>query len=249
MKDKNHNFYNIEDFIMGNLKGEDLDAFERELAQNKELSEEVTQQKKLYQGIRTAGRKEFVKDLKEIHKSVVGIDRNSSKIINFNWRPILAIASIFLVAFFSWWLLSIPSHSSQDLFSKNYEPYSFNQNLRDSDQDKQLIQAAEFYRNKKYAESLPLFQKAAQNNNSSSIKMAIAMSYFENDEPQKAINVLKEIIDSQDPFLSDLAHWYSALFYLHLDEKENALSHLQLLASSDQNDKYLEAKDVLTKLQ
>jgi len=248
MSESKNNFEKIDDFIMGKLKGEELNSFNLELASNEELSAAVEQRNKLYHGIREAGRKEFVADLKEIHKDVIGSKQKPSKVIKFNWRPLLMVASTLLVVITSWWLWSGNENDPNSLFASNYEPYALNQNLRDDSGSEDFVEGAKLYREKNYAESLPIFQKLAEKNNSPSLKMAIAISHFENDNTPRAIETLQEIIASEDPFLSDLANWYSALFYIKLDEKENAKSHLEILASSSDNDKYEESKLLLSKL-
>jgi len=246
---ENTDFFNkIDDFIMGNLRDEELNSFELELANNEALAKAVNQQRILYESIRKSGRKEFVADLKVIHKKVVDNDPKLAKIRKFNWRPFFAAAAVLFIVASCLWLFIPASTDSQSLFVANYEPYELNQNVRDFQQDQNLLRGAELYRDKNYNESLPILEKVSEDNTSSSITMAIAISQHENGETKKAISILQKIIDADDPFLSDLAHWYSALFYLQLDQKENAITHLSILTDSAQNDKYEEAKQLLEKL-
>ena len=138
--------------------------------------------------------------------------------------------------------------STQELFANNYEPYALNQVLRNSEEDKDLKEAAYLYRNKDYEKSLPSLQNALKSNNSPALKIALSISHFENGEPIKALENLNEIIILKDPFLSDVAHWYSALFYLHAGQVEKAKVHLEFLADSPERDKHNEAKKILEKL-
>lgn len=248
MSNNNNNFDKIDDFIMGKLESEELKSFEFELSNNDALSAAVTQQRKLFDGIRNAGRREFVADLKVIHEKVVTEKKRTAKIINFNWRQLLVVASTMCILLVSWWLFTDTSSDAQSIFADNYEPFALNQNLRNFGQEEEMIQAAEYYRNKNYNESLPLLQKIDSNESSSSIKMAIAISYFENKDTEKALEILNDIIVSKDPFLSDLAHWYSALFKLQNRQNEEAKSHLEYLSSSLDKDKHLDAKKILEKL-
>ena len=81
MEEKIDYFELIDDFILGKLNVDMQNSFEQELNRNSELALKVEQQRKLYSGILKAGRKEFISDLKKIHKEVVTDTDKEAKMV------------------------------------------------------------------------------------------------------------------------------------------------------------------------
>lgn len=249
MKEKKQFFAQIDDYILGHLEEKEVIAFQQELEQNIALTEALHSQERILRGMTEGGRIELKAELKEIHQKVINTPRPKTKVKKMDWRPFVAAASLLFLGLVAWWSWPLPANEPQQIFATNYEPYELMLAMRNETEDKRIGEAAKFYRQRRFAEAIPILEALISEEGEHSQKiLALAISRFEIGEKEKAFLPLQKIIKDKDPFLSDLAHWYSALFYLQLNQSAKAIPFLETLANSPNAAKREAAQKILEQL-
>jgi len=249
MKATNRFFEQVDDYILGHLTEQDVLAFQEELKQNSALAEALDSQERILRGMTEGGRMELKAELKAIHQKVVQAPKPEAKVRKINWRPFVAAASLLLLGLVAWWAWAPQANTPQQIFATHYEPYELMLAMRDEGEDKRIGEAAKLYRQRQFAEAIPILEALIEKEGEHSQKLlALAISRFENGESEKAFLPLQQIIKDKDPFLSDQAQWYSALFYLKLDQSQKAIPFLEVLAKSPNAAKRSEAQKMLAQL-
>lgn len=249
MEKENDYFKKIDDYLLGHLTEKEAADFRQQLEVNAELAAALASQERIRKGMLEGGRRALKAELKMIHREVTAPQNAEAKIKKLHWRPLAAAAAIALLGILTWWLWAPPPQNPQQLFADNYESYQLLLNQRDAADDTLTLEIAQLYRSGKFEEVLPALQAQGQQDQpNAQLLLALAITEYETGHPQNAFAPLNQIIRSNDPFLSDLAHWYSALFHLHLQEVAKARPHLEVLANAPDADKHLEAQKILDHL-
>lgn len=256
MKDKENYFEKIDDYLLGHLSEIENTKFEKALESDEALAKAVAAQERIRKGMMEGGRRKLRAELKAIHQEVVFSDESSysdepsAKVRKLNWRPMVAAAAVLLLGVLAWWLWGGQGVSPERLFAQNFEAYDLVLNQRDEGKGEQLPKLIELYDAKKYEVAKPMLESMLKEDvTNSQLRLALAIARFETNETTTAFKPLTEIIQSEDPFLSDLAKWYSALFHLRLNQIEQALPFLQALADDPDADKHQAAKKILQQIQ
>ena len=208
----NQNKYSkkIESYILGELQGDELAQFNKELEQNTELKKEV----KLYTEINEAITDEGYSHLKkQLESFKTQISANSSvrkpgKVVSL-YRNLLVAASVMLICVMSFVAYNnyFDVNSHDDLYSEYYTPYSAEKPLKLL---KTRNQEAESYINNMHqgliAYELKNFTKAIQLLDAASkgqpdiilLHFYLGNSYLSIGDPQKAIIHFEKILQVQD---------------------------------------------------
>lgn len=243
-KMKDH-FEQIDSYIL-NVMPEELKAkFEEAMANDISLKNEVMLRRDIMQGIRIDGRKKLKETLDEIHhqkdrtiqKSLV---TRSKKIV-----PWLVAASFALIL--SVYFLWNPQPKS-DLFSTYYQPYQLSLNLRNIENKQALTTIDQLYTEGKYKEAKPIIESYLKENpDQKTLRLALAICQFENEEYQSAISSLEML--ENDLFLRDQAYWYKALIYLDQKNISETIKILKPLIDDPTSDHHEEAKKLFEEIQ
>ncbi len=249
MRDQNKYFEIIDDFLLGHLDPAAAEDFQQQMQKDPELAKAVDSQKRLQRGIIVGGRRALKEDLKAIHQEVVGSMPDSEPEKKINWRGYVVAAIIVFLALLAWWLWMPQKAEPQKLYAQYYQTFQPVLALRDSNTDPRINEVANLYRNGAYTEAIPLLEALLlQEEDNSQLLLTLAVARFETGDSSKVFSALQQIIDANDPFLSDQAKWYSALFHLQLQQVDQALPFLQSLADEASADKNQEAKKILDAL-
>ncbi len=248
MSDKRNYFEKIDDYLLGHLSEAELTAFEQAVQEEEALAKAVEGRKKLIKGMVVGGRRKLKSKLQSFHQEEIEASKPKAKSRNLIRRSILAAAAILLLGILCWWLWSPTAMDATQIYANNYEPFELVLNLRDSDPKDNLDLLIQQYRNGEYAKVIPAIESILQEKNNSQLQLALAISRFQTGDKTKAFLPLQKIIANKDPFLADQARWYSALFYLQLDQADLATPFLQTLATTPDADKQAEAQKILSLL-
>ena len=248
MSDKRDFFKKIDDFLLGHLSEEEATAFQQATEEDEALAKALDGRKQLLKGMAVGGRRKLKSKLKSFHQEVIETPVAVAKTKTLNWRPIAAAAAALLLGVLLYWLWTPTAMNATQIYASNYEPFELVLNLRDTNDKENLDLLVQQYRNQEYTKVIPALETLLQEKNNSQLQLALAISRFEAGDQSNAFLPLQNIITANDPFLADQARWYSALFYLQLDQVDRAIPFLQTLATTPDADKHAEAKKILSQL-
>ncbi len=239
----------IEQFIDGELEGEELKIFLAELNVNSDLKAEVA----LRQNVNVSIGEKDVFTLRD-KLDQVKLDLESKEIrsivpetrIEYSswWRAGVAVAVI-LIAFagFMGKNMGNTSQSYDDCFQA---PQWAPERTVASDMGV-LQQANSFFANGEYEKAIVLYNQAIQEKDEKFVFQFYKASTLQNLEKyEEAIPEYTRVIDHGDNIFVEEAEWYKALCYIKLDEKEEARK--QLMAIINRQGYYAsDAKTILRK--
>ena len=226
----------IEQFVMGKLKGKDLEAFTQQIEQNPELAAEVDLHRDLIESLKETEVDDFRKTLKSIQNKVNANEQTTAKILPLRHTLVIAAAVLFLIlAAYGLWQLSVPSTAS--LYATHFEAAS-DLNVvaltRNSSNDDEKASARitawtkinDYYREGEYAQTLKAlagFKKQFPNwsaANSNDLNFQKAMILMANEQLVEAIPLLEGL--KKDKRFEERRHWYLGLAYLKVNQLEAA---------------------------
>jgi len=229
--------------------------FEDKLDSDKEFAAEFNLFQMMYSGIRQSAELDFKTQLKDIHNSIDFSEESSQedkteKTSNSQFKTIilaiLAIAAIGFAAFFF-----LPTNkSTEEIIQENSKPPILALLKRSSDVTDLTTETAELWTKKNYKAAIPgLENLTAVADTDNSFQLALAYSYFADNQLNKAKTEFQKLIDSQDFLYADHAHWYNALIALKENQKEKAIDILKKLSSDKNSDRYADAVKLLKDLE
>ena len=256
----------INQYINGELTGEALQEFEQLLTNNPEFAKEVALHKKIDQTLQAKKASKNDPELKALfqqfgEKYIINATENEvdTKVIdlpqhenvptqkaNINkgilkWlAPVASIAAATALLIF---YIGFGKVNPKKLAEQHFEVYTLD-NIPRSGNLNDLMLAQQAYDNKDYSKAKDLFSMFPDN---TSAQMAKGNCEFLLEEPEKAINTFKQLTNRKiDVHQKAEVHWYLALSYLKLDDRENATKNLQLIPSS--SNYYEDAQTIIDKL-
>jgi tetratricopeptide (TPR) repeat protein len=260
MKDEDKNEW-IEQYIQGNLNGQKLEAFEKQLAADSNLQKEVALEKSIIKNLKRAGRNDWTMKLESFHQEIIAEDLPASSQENrFTisasskkaWYSgpyfMAAAATVLLLLVATVLFFSLRASSPEKLFVAYYTPYSsIEQTKRGSNENlTERKKAFEAYVAGKYVESISLFQSVLIKGQDESVLFYLGNAYLSADRPQEAENTFKSYLATYQEFEAE-AEWYLSLSYLK--QKKTQEAKQLLTAISAKNNEYSDkAKDLLSKL-
>lgn len=211
----------IERFLEGGLSPVERQAFERRVAQEPAFTDEVALQRQIRDGLRAAGRGRMLSKL-EAAESRMSVYHPPAQVIRFGestrqrfyWA---AAAAVLLLIPVYLWLRANPAN--ERLFAAHFVPYP--QAASQSVAQDPLGRALQQYRDKNYAQALPILERLTDGGNvSDSVLFYKGNVDLQLGRPQEAISALQRI-GPQSGF-HDEAQWYLALAHLQANEVEEA---------------------------
>jgi len=217
----------IEDYLMGNLKKEEVADFEKEMAVNVDLKEEVERIKLIRDSIEQYGDDELKKKLDPIHEEVS--TEKSELIYYFNLKKMLAASAVLVFLVSSVFLLNVfDSRNTEDIYKRYYEAPQFNSTSRGS--NKQLSIAESYYKEKDYTNAFLIFkEEKAKNPEQLNLVFYMAICAHEIGQYSTASALFEDIITENHPALADDAKWYISMNYINQDRVDEAKKYLEQL--------------------
>jgi len=243
----------IDRYLDGELSGEELASFRKQLLTNDDLRREL----KLQQEINNAlGETEIVglrNQLKEIHKG----QHSGRKEISLTRRILasrisqLAAASIIILLSLTVFTNIFKSEltANEKLFSQYYDKYEpLNVRASSSPADEIYLNAVNAYNKEDYEQALVLFEKVLDSDqNRMEANIMSGVSNMELSKYKNASGSFEKVIDHNNNLFIEDAQWYLGFCYLKTDHTEKAIEQFTKIASSTSSRKD-KAKKILRKI-
>ena len=160
---------------------------------------------------------------------------------------IAAVLGIGIVAFLYLWNAS--DANTNDLFTQYYQPYQLIIEERSVpiEEQSKLKQALQSYKKKDFAKASEAFENLAKAKPEvTAFPFYAGLSYLANNNAEKAIPLLENIVDSNDLLFAQQARWYLALSHLQVKNIDEAVAILEQIKEG--NYQYHQAKVLLKDL-
>ncbi|MEZ5083843.1 MAG: hypothetical protein R2750_10400 [Bacteroidales bacterium] len=224
----------IEEFIDGNLKGEELKNFQNQMVIDPELARDVELSFEINKALMDKNYIDLRLKLDNQRKSnststtVLNIQRDLFKI----WHLAAASFALLLVVGGLWYILSNKPFSTERLVSKYYKPAHPIGQFRsfDINSDDAFREAFNFYQQNDYKNALKYFTTLE---NQITANFYSGICYIELEQFNKAITSFEYVINDKDNLFVEQAEWYLGLIYLMNNQKEEALSQFTYISKSD----------------
>ena len=244
----------IDEKLSGELRGEELEAFDRDLMNDAELMAEFELHKEIDEAIQESEVIELRKKLDLVHdltqnKKQPGLLRTIlrhklSRIAAASFVVLLIITSLSL-----YFLRPDGNMSNDSLFKIYYQPDAALLIRGTNSQNATLIQAFQMYENKEYDNALKLFSNVLDTDKENiPVQFYSGISYIELGQYQNALHPYHFPIDKKQNVYVKRAEWYAALCFLKLNDNDNAVELFRKisLSSSSYKDK---AHEILKSIQ
>jgi hypothetical protein len=246
------NYDIIDQYLRGELKGEALQDFEKQLAENKKLANEVALYKNMDEEMLLHfkdkdNEEQLRNNLQDLNKKHF-FDTPKSKVVPFNkWWLAAAVAVIGII------VLVVNPFSSTTAFNNQalYAQYTSNIEAlpsveRGNNTDSLLIEATNLYNQKNYAKALPILLNVTnKTNNDKQLILATGICYLKIEKLDAALAIFNPLSAEQTVF-KDKATWYKALIFLKQNKLTDSYNTLQSI--SPYADDYKAAKELMEKI-
>ncbi|MBN2212623.1 MAG: hypothetical protein JW723_00135 [Bacteroidales bacterium] len=239
----------IERYLDGEMTGQELIWFEKELDSNEWLQKELRLRKKVNQAIQDEDYLKFSNELEDAYASYMNESNNASG----GKRKIIVAGSVFatvLVAVILILSLTGKQYTNEQLFQRYYNPYESHITFRSADNDinTDLVLAMQFYENKNYNEALKLFESILQADPTRiGLNFYSGISQMEIKEYDQAGKSFNKVVEDRYNMYFEQAEWYLSLCYIITNQNDKAARLLEKI-KSDHGFYHKEARKLLRKL-
>ena len=230
----------IDDYVLGNLSGTELQDFEARLQTDSDLRYEVEQQQLIRKALSDKESMGFRKLLAAIDEKVtadsktptIKMTKDLPASHKSSWK-FWKIASVFVVLIGLTCAIWFWPKNDSNLFNDYYTPYpatdlTRGENVTSSTTDAKL---ASYYRKGKYDQTISLLEDKLKNNPSDErLKLYLGNSYLNTDQEEKAL-LLFETFENTSSYFYD-AQWFAALTYIKINSPEKAMPILTTLSEN-----------------
>lgn len=247
----NVNYEIIDKYLAGELKGEELESFEKELQQNEVLANEVALYKAIENDLTLNHKHKDDKDTLLANLDVLSkqyFSSSSAKVISFKKSWFLAAASIAAILILVFIILPKKEVSNQELFAEN-----INKNIEllsptiRGKNDSLQIKSSLLYNNKSYTDAIPFLKKTIEADSSGiDMQIALSFSYIQTNQYNLALDILNKVSYGNSVYI-DKAKWYKALIYLKENKTNECIGLLKQIPNNYDN--YNSVVDLLKKLE
>jgi len=178
---------------------------------------------------------EFITNSQQVEEAYFA-GQNSKRILHSR-RMLFAVAAsiILLIGMMYIILMDLNRKDSKQLFTSYFKPYNSitprNSNNDQSDFQKGYL----FYIKDDYEKSIPYFEnhlKALPENQFT--RLYLSCAYLQNEDTDKAVSCLNEILESNHNELHNTARWYLAMACLKRNSTEKVIAYLnEIILSTD----------------
>jgi len=229
----------IDEKLSGELGGDDLEAFERDLKDDPELLAEFELHQEIDEAIQESEVIELRKKLDLVHdltqnKKQPGLLRTIlrhklSRIAAASFVVLLIITSLSL------YLLRPDGNMSNDsLFKIYYQPDAALLIRGTDSQNATLIQAFQLYENKEYSSALDLFAKVLEaDGDNIPVQFYSGISNIELGQYREALLPFNFIMQHKQNLYVERAEWYAALCIMILNENNEAVDLFRKISHSN----------------
>lgn len=237
----------ILDLLSGNLSEEETILFQKEMANNEELKQEVAFQKGLMEIIDMGDddTREFRNELKSIGKEFLAEQKPKVFMRPTYWLAAASVTTILTITSLLG-LFNNKGANTEQLFVEYYQPYKLNLDVRGEDNKlNDIDKAIQLYENGNVTSALHEFERL-EADNTELAGFFSSLCYLELGRIDQCKEKLK-FIQKQAIFYAEDIDWYLSLCYLKKNEISSAKDILsQIIASNNQYSN--DASDIYDKL-
>ena len=245
------NYEIISQYLDGELTGEALTAFEKQMEEDASLAAEVT----IYRTIEaeqsfitkhSAEKETLAGSLQELNKTF--FKKNEAKVIKLNrlWYAVTAVAAaaIFILILKPFAGEKFNNEKLFAYYSKDVESLSASQ--RGAGNDSLILQAVSLFNKKDYTGSLPLLRSVlAGKPNETDLFLATGVCYMQTNRYDSAIKIFDQVANGNTVYKNQ-ATWYKALVLLKQNKPDDCYKVLESLPAEADNIK--EARELMKKI-
>lgn len=227
----------IEQYLLGELKGEALRAFEARLETDPELRTKTEERKELFEMLERIEFRKTLNDLRATRKAASSSSALTASYATKNRKRlyrVISLAAALLV------LISVPlfliyqNNSNKDrLVEKYFEPYDNVLTFRGDEDDILVQQSMQAYDRGNWNECIERSEKALRQHPESTAELMfyIGVAALAEGRGKKAVYYLSNSETTKSK-LAFAAEWYLALAYLKIRKKDKAVVKLRQIKSS-----------------
>lgn len=231
MKRTQELFENIDAYLKGDLKGEDLELFENALRSDVRLQEEVKKYELVKDALKDEDIIKFREKLRDIDHEIEQ-EKISATIPKKSFKQYYKIAAVFIAILGISSLLWLFNPLERDLYAEYYVPYPISELTRSNEVTTiaELKEVSGYYKRKEYVKTIPILEtltlKYPKNDK---LRLYLGNSYLNTNQEEKAIYLFENVLHN-DTFRND-ALWFLSLTHIKEDNKDKAIILLKDLAS------------------
>ncbi|HFA48531.1 MAG TPA: tetratricopeptide repeat protein, partial [Bacteroidetes bacterium] len=226
----------VDEYLLGNLSGEELASFEKKLEKEEALQAAVEDRKDLIAAVDALGDIQMKERVRRIHERAT----NKTTVVRqikprrINFRAYAAAAVALVAIGLSLWIWLRPPLNER-LYADFFEPYSISFSSRGNDADQKLSEAGRLYNNGDYINAIPVLEKLLNEeiNNKDGVLLATGISYMELGEYENAARIFENIIDKKGSPYYEQGVWYLALVALEENDIDGCKRYLGLLVEEE----------------
>jgi tetratricopeptide (TPR) repeat protein len=238
---------NIERYLQGDLKGQEIKEFEDSLDQDMDLFREY----QLRKDIEDALKEDDVMELRTQMQEVMS-QKTPNPAYWLKRKAVIAVAAGTLMlglgsmGYYYHQQTAVPT--TDQIFQKYYQPYEATITVRSGAENEvngMITSALEKYKQQDYASALHLFQQILEKKEDVAASLYSGISYMEIKKYQKANKSFDNVIEDKDNLFLHQAKWYMSMCHIKLNNKEKALAILEEL--SEESDYYKDKAEEVTR--
>lgn len=236
--------HTIDEYLLNRLQGAELETFEKQLAQNPSLADEVAQHRQLMAAVDALGDLSMKERVRKIHQLEMG--RAKSPKPNSTWKWAIAIGIILIAAASLWLVLRPKPQTPAQLYANYYEPYALSFGTRSTESEQLLAEAGRLYKSGNFAEARPIFEQAlATNSTDTKARLALGICQMELGQYDQALTQFNGLIAANDPLFGEQAIWYAAMVKLKQGDAASCKALLEGIISNKGNQFYEKANELM----
>jgi tetratricopeptide (TPR) repeat protein len=234
----------IEQYLSGQLSGDVLRKFEKQLQTDPLLAKQVEQHRRMDQYLE---HKAKVPELQQKLKNLSGKYFEEEPPTDAPNRRPWIIASIIVVALAILAILFFFREQTPPSYQQYAQHFPLSVTSQSGTTTETLTSLEEAFNQQQYSASIPLFESYIQENpDDPQVQLYYGIALLETNQIQKSRSVFQKIIQEGSLWKED-AQWYLALLYLKINQPEQLKTQLQDLSPNNRN--YSHAKKLLNQLE
>jgi predicted Zn-dependent protease len=216
-------FEKIEGYLTHTMPEDEILAFEKELAINPELQEEVEKHRILHKILSDRDTLDFKEKLMRISATIKEEQSNPSASVSASyWKIAASIAILLGVGMLFWYTYTNQQNSTQDLYSAYYKPFPVEDAMRNSTNN-EMQSIIKNYAKKAYDSVAIILEK--HQNLDNPLQLYLGNSYLNIGQEEKAVSLFKGI-ESNGKYY-EITKWYLSLTYLKLNTPKKSIPLLK----------------------
>ena len=232
MSNSEEQYYLINKHLDQTMTDEEQHLFDTLMEESADFRKELEQVQVLVAGVKAVEKAEAIARIKE---AFVAFDQERSPTRKLTGRklwPLGIAASLLLMAFLAYFLLSETKPISPlAVYESYYEIFPADAETRSG---KGSLEALRYYEQGQYDAAIPLLEELSEDSGNALIPVYLANAYLQINNPHQAIQALENRISSTDStYSSQFFQWYLGLAWLKAGDQQQALVFFGQLAKKE----------------